>query len=93
MSLLCMVCFLFRTGVLDGELVAIKVVKKEYSDEAVKEVETMANFSHPNILHLIGIVQSSGEWKLGSFDSISLYCYCIFPSRIYWVSPRLFAVV
>ncbi|XP_035704965.1 tyrosine-protein kinase transmembrane receptor Ror isoform X2 [Folsomia candida] len=64
-------CFgkVFR-GVLGGEAVAIKVVKREYSDEAVKEVETMATFSHPNILHLIGIVQSSdfdAPWLIFEF--------------------------
>jgi len=36
------------------------MVKPEYADDAIKEVETMASFSHSNILKLIGIMRELG---------------------------------
>lgn len=55
------VLFVVDSGELEGVEVAVKLIKKGHSDEAIKEVETMVTFSHPNILRLIGIVRSSGK--------------------------------
>jgi hypothetical protein len=65
-SLITYSVYLFNTetGELNGEDVAVKVAKREYTDEAMKEVETMAAFSHQNILHLIGIVRHEGRQNI-----------------------------
>lgn len=51
---------LFFTGELNGEIMAVKMVRSEHSTEALREIETMACFSHPNILPLLGIAKSPG---------------------------------
>lgn len=53
--------FLF-TGELNGEVMAVKMVRSEHSTEALREIETMACFSHPNILPLLGIAKSPGKY-------------------------------
>jgi len=54
-------CIIMFTGELSGGLVAVKVVKKEHADDALKEVETMAAFNHPNILRMVGIAKHEGK--------------------------------
>ncbi|ODN04276.1 Tyrosine-protein kinase transmembrane receptor Ror [Orchesella cincta] len=48
-------------GELGGEVVAVKQVRSEHSTEAMREIEAMASFSHPNILPLYGIAKSEEE--------------------------------
>ncbi|CAL8087973.1 unnamed protein product [Orchesella dallaii] len=45
-------------GELCGEVVAVKQVRSEHSTEAMREIEAMASFTHPNILPLYGIAKS-----------------------------------
>ncbi|CAG7717417.1 unnamed protein product [Allacma fusca] len=55
---------------LNGEPIAVKVVKTEHAGEAMKEVETMAAFNHQNILQMIGIAKSmdmEAPWLLFEF--------------------------
>jgi len=42
----------------------VKVAKRDYTEEAMKEMETMSGFCHPNILRLIGIVKQQGNLSL-----------------------------
>jgi ribulose bisphosphate carboxylase small subunit len=41
--------------------VAVKVVKKENAEDALKEVETMTAFNHQNILRMIGIAKNESK--------------------------------
>lgn len=45
---------------MHSEVVAVKVIKKEHSEEALREIENMMTFNHPNILKLLGIAQNTG---------------------------------
>ncbi len=52
---------LWSAGELGDGLVAVKVVKKENAEDALKEVETMTAFNHQNILRMIGIAKNESK--------------------------------
>ena len=54
---------------MNGELVAVKVTKKEHAEEVLREVETMTTFHHTHILQLLGIAQNEGLYNLQQSES------------------------
>ncbi|CAL8087967.1 unnamed protein product [Orchesella dallaii] len=74
-------------GEVNGEIMAIKMVHSEHSTEALREIETMASFSHPNILPLFGIAKSpeaDSPWLLFEFmehGDLASVLRSNFPSR------------
>jgi serine/threonine protein kinase len=58
---------------MNGELVAVKVIKKEHSEEVLREMETMTTFHHSNILELLGIAQNAGSLSLLFYEYVQLF--------------------